>query len=438
MTEWDKNIELRSDAVRDIIGKTPSWVIRWGTISVALVIVILIFGSAWFNYPDRLSSSITIMSSQPPVEIIARNDAYIEHLFVSDSQSVELGFVLAVLESSVDYKFVKQIEPELDSLSFWIENKQLSNLKQFTDSVRPQPGELKVYYSNLSGSIRSFLSFIELDKYAEKTKSVKHEIKDTHIHFDRLYKQRQLKKEELKLAKVQLDRQKSLLESGTISKADFESASQKYLSLNFEFEETRSGLSSYQIQLDKLESEILEYKILDTEERQNLINQVQSYLTDIKGAISEWEINYLLVSPVDGTVILTNYWAENQSLKAGDRVLTIIQSNSQELIGRLALPVAGSGKAKIGQKVLVRVNRFPYMEYGMLLGYIKNISLVSDQEYFSVEVDFPEGLLTSYGTELKLSQGMSGDAEIITENMSFLARIINPIRYLLNKNSQVD
>jgi hypothetical protein len=63
---------------------------------------------------------------------------------------------------------------------------------------------------------------------------------------------------------------------------------------------------------------------------------------------------------------------------------------------------------------------------------------VSDENFYSVEIAFPKGMLSSYNRELILSQGMSGQAEIITENMSFLVRIVNPIRYLFNQNNIID
>lgn len=438
MAEKDKNIELRSDAVRDIIGRPPSWLVRWGTITFAGIILILIVGSAWFNYPDRLSSTVTILSSQPPFEVIARNNGYLKSLFVVDSQQVSENEVLAVLESSVNFDFIKSINPELDSIPFWLGEIRIDELSTFVTKSRARPGNLKNNFASLNSAIKSYISFVSLDKYADKIEAGYKEIKSTRIHFDRLFEQRQLKKDELKLAQKQLNRQKELFDSGTISPLEYESSSQDFLAIKFSFEETRSGLSSYQIQLDQLEQRIAEFKTLNHEERQKLSRDIETKITELQGAISEWELNYLFKSPISGRVSFTGYWAENQSVNEGDRVMTIIQDDEMEIIGKLALPVSGSGKAKVGQTVLVKIDQYPYMEYGVVRGVIKRISLVSDQNYFSVELEFPNGLISSYDRELRLTQGMTGQAEIITENMSFLLRIVNPIRYLINRNKLVE
>lgn len=84
----------------------------------------------------------------------------------------------------------------------------------------------------------------------------------------------------------------------------------------------------------------------------------------------------------------------------GERVLTIIPETKQNIIGKLLLPVRGSGKVKIGQKVNIKLLNYPYMEYGMLQGSIRNISLVLAENFYSVEVEFLNGMTTNYGREL--------------------------------------
>jgi len=432
MTDWDKNIELRSDPVRDIIGKTPSWLIRWGTLSFALIFLLLLLGSAWFNYPDRLISNIIISSDQPPVEIIAKNDGYLVSLFVQDSQFVSAGQILGLLESSVDYDFVQGIKVELDSLKSWISRNDTSSLLRFVNSNRSQPGSLKDNFAFLGSTVRDYLSYVSLEKYSEKISAVRRESMDTKIHFDRMFQQRLLRKKDLELSNKQLSRQKELFEDGAISEAEFEVASQECLQKQFQFEETRSGLSAIQIQLDKLEYQILEYQILDREGEQALVIDIEEKLTSLKGEISEWEVNYLFRSPVDGRISLTRYWAENLKIVKGDRVMAVVQNAPDIILGKLELPVVGSGKVAIGHKVLVKLDKYPYMEYGMLIGKVNSISLVTDQDYYVVEVTFSNGLHSSYNKNLLLTQGMTGKAEIITENMSFLMRIINPIRFLIS------
>ncbi len=47
----------------------------------------------------------------------------------------------------------------------------------------------------------------------------------------------------------------------------------------------------------------------------------------------------------------------------------------------LLLPAEGAGKVEPGQKVNIRLDNYPYMEYGMLEGVISHISEIPDEEF---------------------------------------------------------
>ena len=62
-----RNIELRSEEVQDIMGKMPPSILRWGTTVIALVVMILLVGSYFFQYPEKLSGLILIEKNEAPV-----------------------------------------------------------------------------------------------------------------------------------------------------------------------------------------------------------------------------------------------------------------------------------------------------------------------------------------------------------------------------------
>ncbi|MGC3977430.1 MAG: HlyD family secretion protein [Paludibacteraceae bacterium] len=113
--------------------------------------------------------------------------------------------------------------------------------------------------------------------------------------------------------------------------------------------------------------------------------------------LNAWEQNYVLVSPQKGIVTFNSFWKQNQYVKAGDKVLAIVPNNSGKFIGKIKLPIAGSGKVEIGQKVNVKITGYPYMEFGMLKGKIKTKSLVSNDNFYTLEVELTKGLHTTTG-----------------------------------------
>ena len=97
------------------------------------------------------------------------------------------------------------------------------------------------------------------------------------------------------------------------------------------------------------------------------------------------------------------------------------------------MPVRGSGKVKIGQKVNVKFDNYPYMEYGMVRGIVKNISLVPTDNIYMVELAFPEGLVTNYQISLEFSRELQGSAEIVTDDLRLIQRFFNPIKSLFKE-----
>ena len=123
---------------------------------------------------------------------------------------------------------------------------------------------------------------------------------------------------------------------------------------------------------------------------------------------------------------------------AGEVLVTIVPYGDTKVIGKILLPQQGAGKVKVGQTVNVKLDNFPYLEYGMVKVCIRNISMVPVQvdentKAYMLEVEFPENLVTTYGKELDFSQEMTGTAEIITEDLRLLDKFINPIKAVIKK-----
>lgn len=172
------------------------------------------------------------------------------------------------------------------------------------------------------------------------------------------------------------------------------------------------------------------YLILNKEQRQSRILQTElnPVLMRMRAGINNWEKSYVLVSPVDGKVAFTNIWSTNQIVTAGNIVFDVIPSDKGALVGKSMLPVAQSGKVKVGQKVNVHFDSFPDHEFGVVKGKVQNISLIPSNGFYVVDISFPEGLKTTYKKELPFMVETSAKADIITEDVSLLERFFMPLR----------
>src|SRR5690606_26160058 len=92
-------------------------------------------------------------------------------------------------------------------------------------------------------------------------------------------------------------------------------------------------------------------------------------------------------------------------------------------------PAQNSGKLKINQAVQIRLANYPDREFGIINGKVKSISLIPDKEgNLLLDISLPDGLQTSYQKQINFQQEMSGTADIITEDLRLIERLLYQFR----------
>lgn len=84
----EDTFELRSEEVQDILTKVPHWMIRWGTVLIFAIIVMLFFVSWFVKYPDVVKTEIVITTNIPPEKIVSKSSGRIEAILVKDKTPV--------------------------------------------------------------------------------------------------------------------------------------------------------------------------------------------------------------------------------------------------------------------------------------------------------------------------------------------------------------
>ena len=70
----------------------------------------------------------------------------------------------------------------------------------------------------------------------------------------------------------------------------------------------------------------------------------------------------------------------------------------------------------------------------MLAGTISRVSVAPSEGEYSLVVSLPNGLTTSYGKRLELRGELAGTAEITTEDLSLLQRLLYPLKHLFTNH----
>ncbi|MGB4293596.1 MAG: HlyD family efflux transporter periplasmic adaptor subunit, partial [Bacteroidales bacterium] len=222
----------------------------------------------------------------------------------------------------------------------------------------------------------------------------------------------------------------------SIAPADYENSKQALIRHQIELQKVRLDISAKNIEMINKRQLIEEYSIKRSEELDKLYSNAREALKNLRAELSIWENTYLLVSPVEGQVTFSRYWSVNQLVKKDETVMSVVPDNPGNYIGKIYLKMYKSGKVREGQIVNIKLNGYPYMEYGMLQGVIRSKALVPAGDSYLIEVELKKGLTTLYNRTLEFTQNMTGVAEIITDDRSLLEKMIYPFRYLISRNKR--
>lgn len=427
--ESGKEIELRCEEVQEILTHPPHALVRWG-ISIFFGILLMLFvGGCYFQYPDVVTASITITTEHPPVWIRARSSGKVQEVYTKDRDSIHAGEVIAVLENSAETMDVNYVI------------KQLSNFVQ-TDSCilachfaeRPALGSVQNAYAAFLKSLTDYKNFLSLNLYKQKLDATRKELEEYRNYIGYLKRQEALDNEQSRIAAIIHRREQRLLEEGLIAQSVYDEAQLTYLGKQQGSEQLKTSLSSARIREAQLEQSIIETEIERNREMNLLKTTIGSAVNELWVSIEEWKMNYLLISPANGLLSYNNIWQENQLVNSGDKVFSVVTSEPGKVIGKIKLPVSGSGKVVTGQRVNIQISGYPYMEYGFLSGEVISTSLLPDEEsMYAVTISLPQDLTTSYGKKLTFNGELNGIAEIMTNERSITSRLISPLRYLFEK-----
>ena len=424
-------IEIRSGEMDEILGRKPVRLIRYGISVIFVVILILLTGSYFFKYPDIITAPVTICTENLPINLPARVNGKISGLNVHDRQQVSEGEVLAILENPANYSDVALLKAKLDSVQYCFKSDRYRTYGTI-DSIRFDEalilGQMQTDYISFIKALSDLNLFIETDFQHKKIASLKVQ-KSKYLSLRRKSQiQCNLSQEQFELAQLQFSRDSGLMSNSAISKVEFEKSRRELLQNKSSLENAKSSIDNSDLSVAQMDQQIIELEQQYEEQYKQLYAVLSSSYNSLLNQIKTWEQSYLVVSPIKGQVSFTKFWSVNQDVVTGDVVFTIVPDKPERIIGKIELPISGSGKVRTGQKVNIKLENYPYMEYGVLSGSVQGISLVPINKTYYAEVALANGLTTNYGKDLPFSNQLQGSAEIITDDLRLIERFLAPLK----------
>ncbi|MFC3561170.1 HlyD family efflux transporter periplasmic adaptor subunit [Pedobacter jamesrossensis] len=427
----------RTEEVQHIIERMPTSFGIWVSAIVFFLFSLMsVFG--WIvRYPDIINGQISISTNNSPLKLISNSNGKLRLNGVKSMDEVKEGQLLAYIENSANPKSVvyldsllKLFNPNTESI-INLQSKLPNNFSL---------GELNSKYFSFANSLQEFINYKQDRLLAKQSDNYRGFLQEQKKAISTAYNRIDMAKNSLVYAHKFFSRDSTLFAKKVISESELDKTQMSYLTSKDALQNALNNLTSAKQAAQQTESKIQEIGIQKPEKEKELqISLISSY-NDLLDNIKSWEIKYIFKAPFDGKVQFMKFYRENQFVQGGEQIFTIVPKE-QKAFGQVMLPAQGSGKIKMGQEVIVKLDNYPYLEYGSVTGRIESISLTanitktekSEIDTYMLLVTFPEQLKTNYGTKLDFKAEAKGSAEIITNDRRLIQRLFDNLKYVMRK-----
>ena len=429
-----KEIELRSEEVQEVMNHVPSWILRWGITVLFSIVIILLMGSFLFKYPDIVKAEVTISTQNPPAYVLAKASGRVCEIHIHNGSEIPKGSLMAVIENTANTNDILFLKKQITDWK--TQNYSITIGEQTFNGQRLHLGEVQPAYASFISVLNDYADFIKQDYLQEKIANYQGLLNNQEEYYQLAEKQYQLAQKEKMLVNRIYERDSILYACKAMIAAEYDESSRNYLQSLQGYEGMRMSLIQINMQIEQNKGSILDIRHQTLTEEQKHTVDLKNAIEQLQVGISSWEQQYLLTAPISGKVSFMSVWSQNQNVTAGESVFVIAPSQEMQPIGKALLPIQGSGKVKTGQQVNIRLNNYPDQEFGYVKGIVRGVSPVPTAEgYYVVDVGLPKGLKTNYGKDLPLTREMKGNAEIITEDMKLIERLLAPLRKIISSGT---
>lgn len=425
-------INQKSEVVQAIVDRMPTYWVKWVVLCVGILMGVIILLGFLIQYPDTVDGQISVTADIAPVRLVANSNGRIS-LLQSNKVQLQKGDVISYLESGANYKHILWIDSILNCL-----NSNDSEKISLPDTLIL--GEVSSAYNAFMLSYFQYERVISTNIYATMRQKLQQQIQSDEFVIINLNDQMQLKKQILRTSTDQLRKDSVLLAAKGISEQEYHRQYNAHLSLQEARLNLQSNWQMKQSEVARNQLEIQRILLEETETKEKAYSDFISRKNELSNSINLWKERYLQYSPVEGVLEYLGFWRNNSFVQTGQELFSIIPDKN-DILGEVMIPSFGAGKVEIGQTANVKINNYPYDEYGLLKGVVESVSRITnklktqkgDVDAYLVVISFPNGTVTNFGKTLPLDFESKGTAEIITKRKRLIERLFDNLKAKVEK-----
>lgn len=217
------DFQLRSEEVQEILTRVPHWLIRFGSVVVLSILLMLFFVSWLIKYPDIVATQIVITTNVPPQKLVAKISGRIEAILIKDKTTITKNTAIAVIENTANYNDVFLLKSIVDTIKIDKGSFPFEKLNAL------QLGDIENSFAVFQKEYIADKLNTELQPYKVEGTAQSYEAIQLKERLGLLESQKSINQSELELQKNDLERYETLYKKGIIATQEIEKQRLLYL-----------------------------------------------------------------------------------------------------------------------------------------------------------------------------------------------------------------
>lgn len=423
-------LELRSEEVNEILSKRPASIIRYGLSIIALLGILGLVASWYIKYPEIIKGNVMITTEIPPLKVIPKVSGRVQRLLVKPNQLVKQGDFIAEIENTTRLENLPVLQTLSQQLKLYLQN---TSLKVAFPSNTFTFGDLQIEYNNLLKNYQESERLFGDAIYVQRKNILIQQISDYKKLVIINQRQVEINKEEFSNVETKYVADKKLYQDKVYGKLEFLAFENTFLQKKKDNENYAKVLVENSLTLSERQKQLVELDFEYLQKTRTYRDNIQQSIQNIDNLLANWQQNYVITAPSQGSLSFLKNLTENQMIRAGDTLFAVLPQKGG-VVAFANVSAQNFGKVKVGQQVIIKLVNYPFEEYGNLSGNIQEIESTPMGNQYRVKIKLPLGLKTNYDKILPFRTEMEGSLEIITEDLRLLERTFYGLRKILNQH----
>lgn len=347
----------------------------------------------------------------------------VARVLVKEGDTVKAGQVLIELDTELANREVERLEKELSaaqmelsqtrSLRVQVELQAQTREMVAQSATQAQAAEVSQAQSSIETTEKILVQLhTDADAQAERVTKIRPLVTEGAISKEQAFQMEQALR----------DRQRAITEQEGALQVAMEKSQQLEAQLTQKRAEGQELQVTAAQQLQQLNMQIAQL--------QAKVSQLQTLLATANAKVKQ----YALYAPVDGMISTLNVRNAGEVVQPAQPSVEIAPSH-KSLVMSTILPNQEAGFVKAGMPVQVKLDSYPFQDYGIVPGKVLSVSPDTmphpqQGEVYRVQVALDRAYVKKDNQTVKFRSGQTGVAEIVTRKRRIMELLVDPFKQL--------